>query len=175
MVQITERPSQTRTRAFDSLAYARSLESVGFTRAQAEMLAEKQSELIDDRLATKEDIAAVRGDIESLRLGTQKDIESLRLETQKDMESLRLGTQKDIESLRLETQKDIAAVRGDIESLRLGTQKDMESLRLGTQKDIAEAVAKSESAIIRWMFGTVGLQTLALLGALFGLAHMLKG
>jgi len=38
--------------AFDTLAYARRMEAVGFSREQAEALAEEQAKLIDDRLAT---------------------------------------------------------------------------------------------------------------------------
>lgn len=45
--------------AFDTLAYARRMEQAGFTRVQAEALAEEQAKLIDDRLATKADLAAL--------------------------------------------------------------------------------------------------------------------
>ena len=40
------------------------MESVGFTRQQAEKMAEEQGKLIDERLATKEDIAVINGNIE---------------------------------------------------------------------------------------------------------------
>lgn len=86
-MQATETQNWTppRRHAFDSLAYAKTMESVGFTRQQAEKMAEEQAKLIDERLATKEDIASVRADIEALRLATQKDIESLRLSTKADL------------------------------------------------------------------------------------------
>lgn len=85
-------------RFFDSLAFAKRLQANGiFSRDQAEMLAEEQAALIDDRLATKD------------------DIEALRLSTRADIESLRLSTKTDIEALRLSTEKDIAVVRGDVE------------------------------------------------------------
>ncbi len=45
--------------AFDTLAYARRMEQAGFTRVQAEALAEEQAKLIDERLATKADLAAL--------------------------------------------------------------------------------------------------------------------
>jgi hypothetical protein len=73
-------------RSFDSLAYAKRLQAGGFTREQAEVLAEEQAALIDDRLATKEDIEGVRVDIESLRLTTQKDLESTRLSLTAEIE-----------------------------------------------------------------------------------------
>lgn len=71
---------------FNSLADAKSMESVGFTRQQAEKMAEEQAKLIDERLATKEDIATVNGNIEALRLATKADIDALRLSTKADIE-----------------------------------------------------------------------------------------
>ena len=44
------------TIAFDTLAYAKRLKSAGFNEQQAEALAEAQAELIDERLATKQDL-----------------------------------------------------------------------------------------------------------------------
>ena len=41
---------------FDTLAYAKKLKSAGFTEQQAEALAAAQVELIDERLATKQDL-----------------------------------------------------------------------------------------------------------------------
>ena len=42
--------------AFDTLAYAKRLKAAGFNEQQAEALAEAQVELIDERLATKQDL-----------------------------------------------------------------------------------------------------------------------
>ena len=74
-------PRRKPARSFDSLAFAKRLQAGGaFTREQAEILAEEQAALIDDRLATKEDI-------EALRLATKADIDAPRLSTQKDIET----------------------------------------------------------------------------------------
>ncbi|MBI5184535.1 MAG: DUF1640 domain-containing protein [Nitrospinae bacterium] len=55
------------TVTFDTLAYARKLKSAGFTQEQAEVQAEAQkdmlAEILDSSLATKGDIASVKGDI----------------------------------------------------------------------------------------------------------------
>lgn len=79
-------PPRSRGRSFDSLTFAKRLQAGGvFTREQAEVLAEEQAALIDERLATKEDIAAVNANVEALRLSTKADIESLRLSTKADI------------------------------------------------------------------------------------------
>jgi hypothetical protein len=41
---------------FDTLAYSKRLQELGFPREQAEGFAHLQRELIDDRLATKQDL-----------------------------------------------------------------------------------------------------------------------
>ena len=83
------RPPRRPIHKFDPLGFAKDLQTTGFTREQAEglaaLMAAEQSAFIDDRLAHEEDIAAVRGDIESLRISTKADIEALRLVTQKDI------------------------------------------------------------------------------------------
>ena len=65
---------------------------------------------------------------------------------------------------RLATKDDILAVRADIEALRLETKQDIEILR----REIAVSAATAKVEILRWLFGTIGLQTFVLLGALFG-------
>ena len=68
--------------AFDTLAYARRMEAVGFSRDQAEAMAQEQAKLLDERLATKTDL-------EALRLAVGKDVEALKLALGRDIEALR--------------------------------------------------------------------------------------
>ncbi len=100
-------PTRRQSHPFDSLAYAKSMESVGFTRQQAEKMAEEQAKLIDDRLATKEDI-------EALRLATRQDIEALRV----DVEALRVSTKAEIETsaerIKAETKTQLAETKADL-------------------------------------------------------------
>lgn len=105
-MKTAEKPPERHTRRtihkFDTLGFAKDLQSSGFTREQAEGLAARmsteQSAFIDDRLAHEEDIAALRGDIESLRLSTNADIKSLRLSTKADIEALRISMDAKIET-----------------------------------------------------------------------------
>ena len=71
---------------FDTHKFVKNLVASGFTEQQAESLANEQINLINSNLATKENIEAVKADIEQLRLETKASIEQLRLETQKDIE-----------------------------------------------------------------------------------------
>lgn len=53
---------------FDTLKYAKRALAVGFTNAQAEFQAEEIAKIIDDHVATKQDIRSVKVDIEISRL-----------------------------------------------------------------------------------------------------------
>jgi len=63
---------------FDTLAYAKKLKAAGFTEQQAEIQAEALSEIIEDRLATKQDIEELKRDIKELELRLKHDL-TLRL------------------------------------------------------------------------------------------------
>ena len=54
--------------AFDTLAYAKKLRAAGFNEQQAEALAEAQAELVDERLATKQDLRELEYRL-TIRLG----------------------------------------------------------------------------------------------------------
>ena len=64
--------------AFDTLAYAKKLKSVGFTEEQAEVQAEALAKIIDQRLATKQDILALQRDMKEMELRLKHDL-TLRL------------------------------------------------------------------------------------------------
>ena len=112
--------------AFDTHAVVKRLTQAGMDEQQAEALVECQAQLINDSLATKQDIEEVKRDIEALRLATKQDIE----EVKRDIEEVKLDIQevkKDIEALRLETKKDIATLKTDMQKMELRL-----TLRLGS-------------------------------------------
>jgi (p)ppGpp synthase/HD superfamily hydrolase len=129
---------------FDTLTYAKQLEAAGFPPKQAEALAMALLAVVDENLATKQDIenlrAATAHDIEEFRAATKQDIENLRAATAHDIEEFRAATKRDIEELR-------AATKRDIEELRLAMKHDIELLR----RDVKEA----ESRIIIRLGGLI--------------------
>ncbi|WP_419829576.1 DUF1640 domain-containing protein [Methylobacterium sp.] len=72
--------------AFDTLRFVRTLrDKAKMSSEQAEGLADAIAEAIQNDLATKTDIAAVRTDIEALRLSTKSEIEALQLANKADL------------------------------------------------------------------------------------------
>ena len=153
--------------ALDTHAVVKELQAAGFSEAQAEAVtrAVRRAQDVDlSHLATKSDIQGLRMEIDGLRAGTKADLDSLRAGTKADIDTLRTSTKADIDTLR-------ASTKADIDTLRTSTKADIGSLRAGTKADIAELKAD----ILKWMVGAIGVQTIAILGALVGLARVLKG
>jgi hypothetical protein len=67
------------TAIFDTLAYAKKLKAAGFTEDQAEIQAQALAEIIEERLATKQDL-------KELELRLKQDLKELELRL-----TLRLG------------------------------------------------------------------------------------
>ena len=81
--------------AFDTHKFVKDLTKAGMSDSQAEVLANHYAGLLNDRLATKEDLGLLHKDIAVLRKDTSGDIAALR----KDMEALRTEVKSDIKHL----------------------------------------------------------------------------
>ena len=82
--------------AFDTHKYVKRLIAVGMPENQAEVIADEQRALIEDQLATKQDIkaleAATRHDIKELEAATKQDIAA----TRREIKALEAATRRDI-------------------------------------------------------------------------------
>ena len=137
----------------DTHAAVNELVSAGMPERQAETVVRQQARLLEQNLATKADIEAIKADIETLRQETKADIETLRQETKADIETLRQETKAGIETLRQGTKADIEATRASIETLRQETMARIEAAKVD---------------LIKWIFG-LNLGTASLIVALIKL------
>ena len=104
--------------AFDTHAFVKCLTRAGMDEQQAEALVECQTQLINDSLATKQDMEEVKLDIEEVK----RDIQEVKL----DIEEVK----RDIQEVKLDIQavkKDIAALKTDMQKMELRL-----TLRLGS-------------------------------------------
>ena len=121
---------------YDTYAAIRRLTEAGLPEPHAEAVVREQVHLIEHDLATKADIAAVRGDVEKLAITTKADIAAVR---------------GDVEKLAITTKADIAAVRGDVEKLAITTKADIEASKNDVIKWVASintATAVSVAAVV---------------------------
>ena len=96
---------------FDTSDYARKLQKAGFTEQQAEVQVDALRTLIENDLATKQDIASLQKEIAELRKEAQESIESLRKEVKQDIELLSKETQLGRARITAELVKDIAEAK----------------------------------------------------------------
>lgn len=98
---------------FDTHAFVKELTEAGMPERQAELLARSQTTLIDEKLATKEDL-------KKLELATKRDLKDLELATKRDIEELAQTTKRDIEGLAQTTKRDLKDLELRL-TLRLGS------------------------------------------------------
>jgi hypothetical protein len=97
----------------DTLTYARKLRDAGFTDAQAQAVTEGLAFVLEERLATKQDLhdlrMATKQDLDDLRMATKQDLDDHdhRMATKQDLDALRLATKQDLDALRMATKQDL--------------------------------------------------------------------
>jgi len=136
---------------FDTHAFVRRMQAAGMPEAQAEALAGEYTNWLDDRLATKADLA-------DLARTTKADISDLARDTKADISDLARDTKADISDLARDTKADISGLSRDLRETELRLEARVESVK---------------ADILKWMFGTIGFQTLVLLGAILAIARAL--
>lgn len=85
------------------------LEGVGFSGEQAETSVNILVEIMEDRLATKQDM-------KDLRLATQQDLQDFRIAMKQDLQGFRAETKQEFQEVRLQIEK----LRSEL-MIRLGT------------------------------------------------------
>ncbi len=140
--------------AFDTLAYARRLKDAGVSAQQAEAMSEAQAEsleaLLENRLATKDDVHELMVGIGATRSELKEEI---------------TGVRGEMAFLRTELKEEIAEVRGEMASLRTELKEDLGQVRT--------EVERMGRTIAMWMVGLfIGMATL-MLGGFFTLFRLL--
>jgi len=90
------------------------------------------------------------------QLATKSDITDLRTDVKADIADLRTAVKIDIADLRTELKVDIADLRSDLREAELRLEAKIEA---------------TKADILKWMFGTIGFQTIVILGAVPALSR----
>ena len=102
--------------SFNTHAFVKRLTAAGMPEAQAEALAEELTPLVEERLATKDDLAklATKADLTDLKAATRVDLNDLRVATKADLSDLKAATKADLSDLKATTKADIAEAKADL-------------------------------------------------------------
>jgi len=132
---------------FDTLLYASKLKKAGFTEEQAEIQAEALAEIVDNNLATKNDIkeleVALKHDTELIR----KDTKCLEVSLKYDIKELELVFKHDTELIRKDVSELEVNLRHDIKEMEVGLKNDIELLRKDTKE--MEVGLKNDIELLR--------------------------
>ncbi len=130
---------------FNTHAFVKRLTAAGMPEIQAEILADENVRLIDERLATKADLA---------NHATKADIGLLKT---------------DIETLKA----DVGALKADLANT--ATKAELAEIKAALANTATRAeLAEVKADILKWMFGTIGFQTVVILGAVVLLLKFVK-
>ena len=131
--------------AFDTLTVSKDLQQAGIQESHAEAIALAVKQGQGD-LATKQDIALLKTDIDHLRTELKADIDHLRTELKADIDHLRTELKTDIDHLRTELKTDIDHLKTDIGQLRTEMKSGNDQLR---------SEMKSQIAWMKWTIGAI--------------------
>ncbi len=101
---------------FNTLKYAKMLEDVGFSRDQSETSIKILVEVMDDKLATKQDL-------KDHRIATQQDIQELRIVIQNSKTEIR----QEFQEFKTEVKQDLFALEQKLSKTELNL-----TVRMGT-------------------------------------------
>ena len=169
--------------SFDTHKHIKALIAQGMQEAQAETIVStivESKEFDLSKLATKEQLALVQKDIDSLKkdieyiknnTATKEELHSVRIELKKDNQLLKQELKKDNEVLRQELKKDNQLLKqelkADIANVRIELKKDNEVLRQEVKADLASLRAEVSSVkfdILKWIIPFMLTNTIAILG-----------
>jgi len=92
--------------AFDTYAFVKRLTSAGMPETQAEVLADEQMRMIDDRLVTK-------ADLRELAVATKADLRELAAATKADLKETESRLDAKIAEVKADFRTEIAPVKAD--------------------------------------------------------------
>jgi len=160
---------------FDTLKFANTLKAAGVPDKQAEAQAVAFAEVIQINfrdLATKEDVALIRADIDrvakELRAEIDRIAKELRAEIGRvggagkdDLDRAVVGLKRDIADLRAELKHDIAELRTELKheiaELRKEFKHELQTMQAKNQADML---------LLKWMFGATFSGLVAVIGLL---------
>ena len=135
--------------AFDTHLFVKELTEAGMPEPQAEVLAANQARLIDDKLATKQDLKelALGRDVKELETTLKHDMKELETTLKRDMTELETTLKHDMKELE-------TTLKHDMKELETTLKHGIETLRQETKLDIAEVkrdIAQSQASTIKWL------------------------
>jgi hypothetical protein len=125
---------------FDTLTYAKELIAAGMPEQQAEVISLRQRTLIENELATKADIAAMRQDMKSMETDLKKTIKTCDTDLRKSMDKTDTDLRKSMKQMDTELRKTMQQMDMDLKrtiaELETNLRHDINALALETKHNL---------------------------------------
>lgn len=138
------------TIAFDTHAYVKKLRDAGVDERQAEIQSEALVALVEDRLATKQDMYMLKRDL--------TDVES---NLRRDMAIIEANLKRDLADVESNLKRDIKELDGKVEAMKIEILAKVDT-----------KIEASKGDTIKWTAGMFVAQTAIIIGALFAVMKM---
>jgi hypothetical protein len=112
---------------YNSLKYAKILESVGVPRKQAETHVHLMGDMMAANFASREDLAHIAGEMLRLRTDTQVEFKAVRAEMKAEFAAVRAEMTSEFAAVRAEMTSEFAAVRAEMKTEFAAVRSEMAS------------------------------------------------
>ncbi|MBF0139210.1 MAG: DUF1640 domain-containing protein, partial [Magnetococcales bacterium] len=92
------------TIAFDTHAYVKKLRDAGVDERQAEIQAEAILALVEERLATKQDMVTLKRDLANIEANLKRDLANVDANLKRDLANVEANLKRDIKELDVKTE-----------------------------------------------------------------------
>ncbi|MFZ5779814.1 MAG: hypothetical protein ACOY4R_06355 [Pseudomonadota bacterium] len=145
------------TMTFDRLAYVDRLKAAGFNEPQTRALADGLDQALREEVATKSDVAALRNEIDLLRVEVKSDLGTLRSELRGELS----GVRGELSEFRGE----LNGVRGDLNGFKgelSGFKGELSGLKgelSGLKGELLAAMKADKVDLLKWVVMLIVGQT----------------
>jgi hypothetical protein len=102
-----------------------------------------------------------------------QDIDLSNLATKVDLAATKAELRADLAATRADLQADLAATRSDLQAGLAATRADRQAGLASTRADLQIGLAETKAEILKWMVGSMGVQTVVILGAVVTIVKMM--
>ena len=143
--------------AFDTHRFVKRLTQTGFTETQAEALADEQVHLLNSNLATRQNLAELKAEL-------QQEMTKLEGKLKQEMTELEGRLKQQMTELEGRLKEQIIQVKGDLE-------RQMAEL----EGRLKQQMAEHKADLLKWMIGAMIAQTGVIVGLMFGFMKLFMG
>jgi len=153
--------------ALDTHAVVKELVAAGFTDEQAEavtLVVRKAQDVDLSNLATRSDLSGTKADLE-------KNMASIKADLEKSTASIKADLEKSVAAIKADLEKSIAAIKSDLEKSLAAVKSDLEKSIASVKSDLEKSLADTRTEILKWMLGSMGIQTIVIISAVLALTR----